>query len=259
MNNHIIKMVVTDLDGTLLKTNKTISEFTERVLAELKKRGILFVIATARPIRAVRETLPFVKYDAGIFHNGAVILDGEERLASIGVENPDELIRGILAENPECPIAAEVDDGLYANFEAGRIWPGIPYVATKDFREITGQIADKLIIEVKTVEEMVQFQKYLTEDSYLQLSEHTIAMIMNKKATKMNGIRMLAKKYGISMEEVVAFGDDYNDIDMLKGCGVGVAVENALDEVKREADEICAVNEEDGVARWISAYLMDRI
>lgn len=250
-----IKMVVTDLDGTLLRNDKTISDYTENVLAELKEQGILFVVATARPIRSVNEWLPFIKYDVGIFHNGAVILDGERRLASIGVEKPAELIRSILAEHPDCQIAAEVNDGLYANFDAGQIWQGIAYVHTLDFAEIEHQIADKLIIKVTTLEAMSQYQKYLPDDLYLQLSEHTIAMIMNKQATKVNAIRLVAEKYGIPMEQVVAFGDDYNDIDMLRGCGIGVAMGNALEEVKQAADETCDTNENDGVARWLRAHL----
>lgn len=248
-------MIVTDLDGTLLRKDKTISVYTEKVLERLKEQGIIFAVATARPIRAVREMLPFVKYDVGIFHNGAVILDGEKRFASIGVENPTELIADVLKENPECPIAAEVNDGLYANFDVGRIWPGIPYVHTDDFHELEGLTADKLIIEVKSLEQMNRFQKYLSDDLYLQLSEYTIAMIMSKQATKVNAIRLIAEKYGIAMEEIVAFGDDYNDVDMLKGCGIGVAMSNALEVVKCEADEICASNEEDGVARWLENRL----
>lgn len=63
-----IKMVVTDLDGTLLRNDKTISDYTENVLAELKEQGILFVVATARPIRSVNEWLPFIKYAARLRH-----------------------------------------------------------------------------------------------------------------------------------------------------------------------------------------------
>ncbi len=251
-----IKMVVTDLDGTLLKNDKTISAYTENILKHLKEKGILFVVATARPVRAVKDELPFVKYDAAIFHNGAVVLDGEKRIAGVGVKKPTELIRRIIAENSECHIATEVNDKLYANFDAGRIWHGIEYVHTLDFAEIQTLVADKIIIEVNTLEKMSCFQKYLTDDLYLQLSEHTIAMIMNKQATKGNAIQLVARKYGIRMSEVVAFGDDYNDVDMLKTCGIGVAVENALMEVKQAADCVCESNEKNGVARWLEENIV---
>ena len=71
----------------------------------------------------------------------------------------------------------------------------------------------------------------------------------------MGGIRLIAEKHGISLDQVAAFGDDYNDIEMLGACGIGIAVENALDEVKAAAAQICGSNESDGVARWLEENL----
>ena len=65
----------------------------------------------------------------------------------------------------------------------------------------------------------------------------------------------MAGHFHISQEQIVAFGDDYNDIDMLQSCGIGVAVGNALEEVKRSADRVCGSNDEDGVAHWLSENL----
>ncbi len=245
------KMVVTDLDGTLLRNDKTISQYAKKVIKNLRETGIIFAVATARPVRAVKEFLPFVEYDVGIFHNGAVILDGEERIASIGIDMPDQLINSILSENADSHIAASVDERLYTNFDTKHLWGDFPCAATVDFHEIRGRIAEKIIIETDTLEKMSHFQKYLSNDLYLQLSENTIAMIMNKQATKFKGIQLIAQKYAIRGDEIVAFGDDYNDIEMLKECGIGVAMENALAEVKAEADEVCGTNENDGVVRWL--------
>ena len=81
-------------------------------------------------------------------------------------------------------------------------------------------------------------------------------MIMNRSATKINGIRLLAEHFDIPMEQIAAFGDDYNDIEMLKACGVGIAVANALPDVRAAADHIALSNEEDGEARWIAENLL---
>ena len=251
-----IKMIVTDLDGTYLRDDKSVSEYTKSVITRLRAKGIKFVIATARPVRAVRDFLPDVQYDAGAFHNGAVIMEGDTRIRDIGIDRASELIARILQEQPQTNIAAEVDDWLYANFDAGTIWPGIEYIHTADFAQIAGMTADKVIIEAHSLEEMEQYQKYLPQGLYLRLSENVIAMIMNKSATKSNSIRLLAKCYGISMEQVVAFGDDYNDIDMLQACGRGIAVANALEAVKEAADEVCGSNNEDGLARWFESNLL---
>lgn len=103
---------------------------------------------------------------------------------------------------------------------------------------------------------MKKYQKLLPTDLYIQLSENKIGMIMNKKATKSNGISFLAQKFNIDVENIIAFGDDYNDIDMLEFCGTGICVKNAVDDVKVFANQICDTNENDGVAKWIEEFIL---
>ena len=78
-------------------------------------------------------------------------------------------------------------------------------------------------------------------------------MVMHKDATKAKAIEELARIWGISQSEIVAFGDDLNDIDMLSYAGISVAMGNALDEVKAVADFICETCDNDGVAKWIES------
>lgn len=251
-----IRMVVTDLDSTLLRRDKTISDFTQQTIAELRRRGVIFAVATARPRRSVQIPLPWLSFDAGVFHNGALAYAGDTLLAREGVSEPLSLIRNILSGLPDTNICIEINDTIYSNFDTRGLWPNEIYTLTRDFAEIAGMTADKLIIECTSLEQMRQYQKFLSPELYMLLSEHVIAMIMNRRATKVNGIRHLAEHYGIPMESIVAFGDDYNDIDMLKTCGTGVAVANALPEVRAAADFITYSNEEDGEARWIAEHLL---
>ena len=255
MNYIDIKMVVTDLDGTLLKDDKSISTYTQNVIKQLRNSGILFVVATARPIRAVKEFLPWVNYDAAIFHNGAVVMDHETLLKNLGIKNPRKIVNSILADNPNYKIAVESNDVMYSNFNAGEIWPGIDYTKTFDFKELEHSYAEKVIVDAHSMEELDKLMKYITDDMYLLPSENRIITIHNIQSTKMNGIKTLAERYGISPSQIVAFGDDYNDIDMLGSCGIGVAVENALPEVKKAAKEITESNEQDGVAKWLERFL----
>lgn len=248
------KMVVTDLDGTLLKPNKTISAYTKNTIDALKRKGILFVPATARPVRSVKAVLPLLEYDAAVYHNGAVVCIGETVIGHIGIEHPQEIVCSILKNDPRHRISIESNDRLYANFCADEIWHGVSYIRTQDFHELNDAVADKILIEAHSVDEMKCFEKYIPDYLYLQLSENTVAMMMNKQATKTNGIKLLTEHFGISMNEVIAFGDDYNDMDMLTACGYGVAVQNALEEVKAAADAVCAGNENDGVAKWLNDY-----
>ena len=250
-----IRMVVTDLDSTLLRRDKTVSAFTLETIAEMRRRGIIFAIATARPYRSVKKPFPWLEYDAACYHNGALVhVDGQE-IASIGIFDPPSLIAPICKAIPGARCCIEMDDTLYTNFDTRHIWPDEPFILTDDFREIAGRTANKLVFECHSLEEMAEYEHLLPDELYAHLSEHVIAMVMNRRATKVNGIQLLAEHYGIPLENIAAFGDDYNDIGMLTACGTGVAVANALEEVKAAADCIALSNEEDGLARWVRENL----
>lgn len=81
-----IKMIVTDLDRTLLRDDKTISPYTAGTLEELHASGVPFVIATARPTRAVRKAMPWLRYDGAVFFNGAVVTAGGESLRAYKID-----------------------------------------------------------------------------------------------------------------------------------------------------------------------------
>lgn len=251
-----IRMVVTDLDSTLLRGDKTVSQFTLDTIAEMRRRGILFAIATARPYRSVTRPCPWLMYDAAAYHNGALVHVNDAPLASIGIDDPPHIIRTVLDAHPAAHICCEVDDEIYTNFDTQHIWPYESFHLTNDFAEIAGKTANKLIIECRSLEEMAQYERLLPDELYAQLSEHVIAMIMHRRVTKANGVKMLAEHFGIPLANVAAFGDDYNDIDMLRSCGTGVAVANALPQVQAAADIVCRSNEEDGLARWVAENLL---
>lgn len=251
-----IRMVVTDLDSTLLRRDKTVSDFTLRTIAELRRRGILFAIATARPYRSVRRPFPWLQYDMAAYHNGALIHVNDRPVASIGISDPPGIIARILQEEPAAHICCELDDLLYTNFDTRPIWPEEPYIFTRDFAEIAGKTANKLVLECHSLEEMARYERMLPDELYAQLSEHVIAMVMHRDAHKAVGVQTLAEHAGIPLSAVCAFGDDYNDIGMLRACGTGVAVANALPEVRQAADFIAPANEDDGVARWLAEHLL---
>ena len=125
-----IRMAVTDLDGTLLRGDKSLSTYTLRMIERVRAYGILFVVATARPIRTVKS-ISALRFDAGIFHNGAVVYDGAACVGKAGIENPREIALRILRDRPDCGIGIEAEDVLYENFDAGSIWPGLSYTYTR--------------------------------------------------------------------------------------------------------------------------------
>ena len=251
-----IKLIVTDLDGTLLNDQKQISPYTIKIIQQLRHQGIRFAIATARPVRGVIQTFPELPFDDGIFHNEAILMHEKQRIAEFGISDPVPLLHSLLSVFPHLALGVEVQDQLYANFEIERIWPKEPYFRVSDFSQIQGKIADKIILELHHLDEMELYRPYLPENLYLQCSENRIGMIMNNKATKSQALQLLTKEYGISLFEVAAFGDDYNDLDMLQSCGIGIAMKNALTIVKASAKEQCESNNQDGVAHWIEKHLL---
>ncbi len=250
-----IKMIVTDLDRTLLRDDKTISPYTAGTLEKLHASGVPFVIATARPTRAVRKTMPWLRYDGAVFFNGAVVTAGGESLRAYKIDGALDIVRAILRDKPETQLSVEMEDYLYSNMPPESLgdW-GSDYGYTRDFHENAGRQVEKILISSENIQPEGwerEYERYIPEDLYMQMSEGTLLMVMNRQATKLNGIRLLAERYGVGLGEIAAFGDDVNDIEMLTACGVGVAVGNALPEVKAAADEVCGSNEEEGVARWI--------
>jgi Cof subfamily protein (haloacid dehalogenase superfamily) len=252
-----VKMVVTDLDGTLLRRDKTISEYTISVFRRCHNEGMKIVYATARPIRAVKRWLNIkIENDACIYHNGAVIEIDGKLFREIGIEH--ELTSKLLAKAEQLmgmKVAVEINDALYTNFDASIVWPGADVTIT-DFRNLPKSTADKILFITADRAEIGNIEELLGENLYWEVSENEALMVMNKQARKRNAINEIAKHYGLSITDVVAFGDDYNDIEMLRECGVGVAVANAIIEATDVADYICDDCDNDGVARWLDENVL---
>jgi len=253
-----IKMIVTDLDRTLLYPGeivKRISDYSAKIFNRCRACGIKIVFATARPKRTVEPFCEIIPADALILHNGAVIYLGDTLHTSIGIEPEirDNILHSIAHDFPEATLSTEIEDALYANFDVSQIWNTLPTIRT-DFTNLPNKPSDKIIIGVSSLVDIAQFSKYIPDNLYIEMSSGdnvNLALIMNREATKWNAIQTAATHFGISTTEIVAFGDDYNDISMLHGCGIGVAVANAIDEAKAAANDVCDTNIHDGVAKWL--------
>jgi len=242
-------MIVTDLDGTLLREDKTISERTISVLRQCRARDIKVTYATGRGNSSI-ALAPSELFDGFVRMNGATAHIGDTLIYSRLI--PMEKVRGLLAAADNAGIKAAVEHGgiHYANFDVTEKWAWIPHYEDADFNTLDFEV-EKLfaVVEMPYVTELVE--KHLPEDLYLYVSRDGLAMVMHKEAMKSKAVYALATHWGIKQDEIVAFGDDTNDIDLLKYCGIGVAMGNALDEVKAVADHICDTNDNDGLAKWI--------
>jgi Cof subfamily protein (haloacid dehalogenase superfamily) len=197
-----------------------------------------------------------IQSDACIYHNGAIIKIGDELFQETGIEH--DVVSKLLEKAKQLNnmrIAAEINDMLYANFDASTVWPGVEYIVT-DFCELPKFPADKIIFITADKAEISKIEELFNENLYWEISENEVLMVMNKNARKRNAIKDIAHYFGLTLDEVAAFGDDYNDIEMLRDCGIGIAVANAIPEVKAAADYICDTNDNDGVAKWIEERIL---
>ena len=165
---------------------------------------------------------------------------------------------------PDKKLSIEISDKIYANFDVTVIWGTtkekemlkVSSVIT-DFSDLPSVDADKIIIEINSENDYTEILNLLSPNLYGQLSDGgKICLVMNRNATKLNAIKQLAKHWSITLSEITAFGDDYNDIEMLTYCGIGVAMKNAITEVLQVADVVTDTNNNDGVAKFIISHIL---
>ena len=248
------KMIVTDLDDTLFRCDKTISEYTARVLKGLRQQGMKIVYATARGDSA-KLLVPDELFDGHVRVNGAKAhINGRvvyERTIPPDVYTPylRELSRMGLK------VAAEIHGTHYANFKVDQKWPYIKDFIITDCLGVTGP-ADKLYALIESPYQIEVVTSLLPEKLYVNLARDALAMIMHKEATKLRAITKIAQEFNIAIADVITFGDDINDKEMLQGFGLGVAMGNAIDEIQSIADCVCDTNDNDGVAKWLDEYFV---
>ena len=206
----MIRLLILDLDGTLLRRDKTISAYTRSVLERCRAKGIQIAVATARAERNAKAHTELIQPDILISSNGAWVTMGETV---------------IVRKMP--------DDTLLFQEEAL-----------------------KICIELKRPEEAETIAGSVTGCVWTKFSDGDWYQFTKEAASKWNAVRAISQQTGIAVSDMAAFGDDRVDMEMIRHCGIGVAMENALDEVKQAADDITGTNEEDGVARWLEAHLL---
>lgn len=270
------RMIVADLDGTLLHDADTFEgRFITRrsidAINRLHDRGFAFAIATARPVSTGYEFVEKLPVDACIYLNGALIdlspdrsdyemltsgtLPADGHLLKIGFpsERAVDVCRFLLDAMPGLKIGIVMDDIRYVNWDISEMWKSQQFVIT-DFSDVPHGIADK-IIAVPKPHQWDMLRRLVPPDFTLNISENTLAMLMNPLANKEHALHELCLRMGVPLSSTVAFGDDLIDIAMLQQSGRGVAVANANPKVIAAADEICPSNNEDGVAQWIEHFI----
>lgn len=249
-----IKMVVTDLDNTLLRRDKTVSDYTVSLFKRLREQGILVAFATARPLTMVEDYRAMIQPDAMALTNAAMIIANSEIVKehSVPSETANALLREVVDSGKMAKVSARSRDSYYTTNPNTALEP-------QTFFDFSTPITETLMhISFRTNDEAYArsiIAKY-KEFEFWHVSGENLYDVNPLGATKANAAKYLSDYFSVPLVNVAAFGDDYNDIEMLRECGVGVAVANSIDEVKAVADYVCGDCDEDGVARWLEKNVL---
>ena len=249
------KMLLFDLDGTLLQTDKTISEPTMQALENCRKHGIMLGVSTSRSEKNSMKFIAELNPDIVISSGGALVKYKDSYIykAEFTKEETKDLIkqaREICGE--DCEITIDTVDKHYWNYkidpkQQDKSWGDSSYTDFRDF----DCAALKMCVEIFDETVAMQLQEKLPECDCVRFSDGFWYKFTKKTATKENAILHLCKVCGITTDDIIAFGDDFADIGMLKLCGIGVAMGNAIEEVKEIADCVIGDNDHNGIAIYL--------
>lgn len=256
-------LVASDLDGTLLRTDRTVGPRTLDTLDRLRDNGIPFVMVTGRPIRWLAEVLAYTGPRGPVVcSNGAVIYDpaADEVLDDrpLRPELLADVVERLRGEFPGVAFAAETAHGLWHE-PTYRVREVSPIVRVGDLRRVLADPAVKLLawldhpVPDELAASMTASLHGLAEVT--RSSEDSLIEISAAGVTKATGLARVAERYGVDPADIVAFGDMPNDLPMFAFVGQSVAMANAEPAVRAAARTVTASNDDEGVADYLGALL----
>jgi Cof subfamily protein (haloacid dehalogenase superfamily) len=251
-----VRLAAIDLDGTLLRSDGTISQRSRDAIRAARAKGVVVVIVTARGPSNIAE----LAHDAGIegtaiCSNGALIVDlasgGIVRERLLETELATRIVEGVRQRLPGILFA--VEHARFAHEPGFSAWGWTPPADTRvaDAVELLGQPAAKLLMlhAEHSIEAILAVAREVAgEGATVVLSGDQAVEVTAVGVNKAAGLAEVAEELGIDAADVVAFGDYPNDVPMLAWAGLGVAVANAHAEVLAVSDEVTASNDDNGVA-----------
>ena len=266
MNPHLI---VLDLDGTLLTDEKIISTRTKRALAVARREGHQVMIATGRPFRASKLyydeldlSTPIVNFNGAYVHH-PTSRAFEAKHSPIDLHTVHDIVDSLAPFDLD-NILAEVMDDVYIQNHDERL---LDILSTGNPKITTGPLIDTLpasptSILLQAKEQQVAVIRQHLADTKADLIDHRrwgdpwhVIEIVRSGIHKAKGVAHVSRTLGIPRDRIIAFGDEDNDLEMIDYVGVGVAMGNAIPQLKNIANEITDSNNDDGIA----ALLVDRL
>ncbi|WP_018132660.1 Cof-type HAD-IIB family hydrolase [Effusibacillus pohliae] len=262
------RLVAIDLDGTALTNEKKILPSTKQIIQQVRERGHEVVIATGRPPRSsvhyhceLDLTAPMVNFNGALIHDPVrperdihfpldreVVLQIVEECKRFAVEN-------VMVEVKDAYYVQQVDDFMEL------LADGVPPRGVGPIEAYLLEHPTSVLI--RTSPEKIEPLRETLNRTYSRLVAHRywstpyhVIEVVKAGVSKATGLKILADTFGFEREDVIAFGDEENDIEMIRWAGVGVAMGNADSRLKELADCITESNENDGIAILLKKLLL---
>jgi len=258
------KIIATDFDGTLLTSNKRVTQKTKNTLLKLKNNQYTIAGVTARNLSSVKKVCDINMFDYLILNNGCYLYDVEKAEGNYIRSISEDIITKITTYFKK--IAQGIDyissDKYYMYRKNGRTDFRDFIVEVEDNTQINDKIS-RMNIFAQNEEEAWAYKKYI-DDNFNEVDCIVMQDTDNKKdkrwvainpknQNKYTTLEMLCDDLKVSTDEAIFFGDSTNDIEIIENVGLGVAMGNALKQVKAKAKTVTLSNDEDGVAVFLES------
>ena len=263
------KILCSDLDGTLLSSKSDVSDFTISEIKRIKEQLKVILVSARMPqsMTYLQERLGIVEQPI-ICYNGALVLNGEDEVFSktIAIDTVEQTHQ--LANDLGIGLGLYCNREWYVEETSERVEKEINYTRTTPiYQSTSATLSDWKSRNLSAHKIMLMGTKSSADIIFPLLidrfgdsmnsyrSNDTLIELAPKSVSKLSAIQLLLSP-NESLNDVISFGDNYNDIEMLVHSGLGIAVENAREEVKAIANHTALKNTEDGVAHFIRQHLI---
>ncbi|MGL5088225.1 MAG: Cof-type HAD-IIB family hydrolase [Cetobacterium sp.] len=255
------ELIISDLDGTLVNNNKEVSDYTKKIVCLLKQMGIHFIIATGRNLSGAKLIYDELNLDSEIVcNNGSTIYNNKGELIFQRILDKN-IVKDIFKKSiiEDCTFFATYGNEVYIgegslhtinNFLQHPLKNPIELnkenILSYDFEKVVLMDSDndKLMKLSTLFNSYKEINAFVSQDNYLD--------IVHFETSKGSALKTIAKSKNIDLKHTIAFGDAFNDYEMLKVAGKGLVMLNGFEELKKEFQTLAFTNDENGVARYLA-------
>ena len=265
-----IKLIMSDIDGTILDKNHQLDSYLIELMPLLKQRDIPFVLASARSplgIAPISKELGVTECPIACY-NGALISSGDKILSQHTINKKELLLLHDFLKKEFPTVSINVYSGKdwlvntideWVEIEATITGESPKVTSLADFIKDEKTLVHKLLL-IDNTDTIQKLQKTLSSIDFPQtnfyLSKDNYLEVTHNQVSKKQALLELAKYYQLSLSEIMTIGDNYNDIPMIETAGLGVAMGNAPTDVKTCANTVTDSNDQNGVSKAIKLYVL---